>query len=91
MIQKSVKTNPIEKFNQIKSTGKLFSNIFYEERDQSSSYDPESYNYIYKNSESPKKSNLKQFLFFGYNGNYPENQINALTVRGCWKILQYKE
>jgi hypothetical protein len=34
---------------------------------------------------------VKKYTFFGYSGNYPENQINALRVRGCWKFLDYKE
>ena len=50
-------------------------------------YDPIDPNYIYK-SKPPSK---KTYLFFGYNGNYPENQITALKNRGCWKFLDYQE
>jgi hypothetical protein len=49
-------------------------------------YDPNDPNYIYR-GKAPSQN--KKYVYFGYNGNYPENQIHALRVRGCWKFLEY--
>jgi hypothetical protein len=69
---------------------KLFSRSYRHEDDEPSLYDPESPHYIYKGNDL-KRSQVKQFLFFGYNANYPENQIQAIKNRGSWKILNYQE
>ena len=37
-----------------------------------------------------RDGNNRNYTFFGYNGNYPYLQVNALKKRGCWKFLDYK-
>ena len=55
-------------------------------KNEMSIYDPKSPDYIYNFQPKPEK---KEFLYFGYLANCPEDRQTCLENRGTWKTLNY--